>query len=78
MAASVPARHSDDPLPIRSLPKGNKRNGVAIHMSRGYTKTNPNPSRIRIPKNSEERVFDADFLSKSSFSVPLATRNVVR
>ena len=61
----------------RLLPKGRKRDRRATPLSRRY-QGDPNPRRIRIPKNSEERVFDADFLSKSSFSVPLATRNVVR
>ena len=35
-------------------------------LSRRY-QGDPNPRRIRIPKDSEERVFDADFLSKYSF-----------
>ena len=36
-------------------------------MSRRY-QGDPNPRRIRIPKDSEDRVFDTDFLSKSAFT----------
>ena len=49
-------------------PKAANVFGEAIAMSRRH-RGDPNPSRIRIPKNSEERVFDAEFLRKSSFFV---------
>ena len=68
ITASVPAEHCGGPLPIRLLPEGRKRFGLVGPMSLRY-QGDPNPSRIRIPEHSEERVFDADFLSKSSFFV---------